>query len=84
VTKGLSITVLVENTANQGGLLAGHGLTFWIEAGGRRILFDTGQGMALAHNADKLGIDLSTVDDVVLTAHWRAREHVCWDSNGRM
>ncbi|MGB9624326.1 MAG: MBL fold metallo-hydrolase [Phycisphaerae bacterium] len=64
---GLSITVLVENTANQRGLLAEHGLAFWIEAGGRRILFDTGQGMALAHNAGKLGIDLSTVDDIALS-----------------
>jgi 7,8-dihydropterin-6-yl-methyl-4-(beta-D-ribofuranosyl)aminobenzene 5'-phosphate synthase len=63
----LSIAVLVDNTANRQGLLAEHGLSFWIEARGRRILFDTGQGMALAHNADKLGIDLSTVDDVVLS-----------------
>lgn len=63
----LSITVLVENTANRQGLLAEHGLAFWIERDGRRVLFDTGQGMALAHNADKLGIDLSTVDDVVLS-----------------
>jgi 7,8-dihydropterin-6-yl-methyl-4-(beta-D-ribofuranosyl)aminobenzene 5'-phosphate synthase len=67
VAKGLSITVLVENTANQAGLLAEHGLAFWIERGGRHILFDTGQGMVLAHNADKLGIGLSTVDDVVLS-----------------
>jgi 7,8-dihydropterin-6-yl-methyl-4-(beta-D-ribofuranosyl)aminobenzene 5'-phosphate synthase len=62
-----SIAVLVENTVNRQGLLAEHGLAFWIERGDRRILFDTGQGMALAHNADKLGIDLSTVDDVVLS-----------------
>jgi len=67
VVRGLTITVLVENTANRGGLLAEHGLAFWIEAGGRRILFDTGQGMALGHNAAKLGIDLSTADDVVLS-----------------
>ncbi len=67
MANGLSITVLVENTANRGGLLAEHGLAFWIERAGRRILFDTGQGMALAHNADKLGIDLSAVNDVVLS-----------------
>lgn len=48
-------------------MLAEHGLAFWVERNGRRLLFDTGQGMALAHNADKLGIDLSTVDDVVLS-----------------
>jgi len=67
VSSGTSITVLVENTANQGGLLAEHGLAFWIERSNRRILFDTGQGIALAHNADKLGIDLSAVDTVVLS-----------------
>jgi 7,8-dihydropterin-6-yl-methyl-4-(beta-D-ribofuranosyl)aminobenzene 5'-phosphate synthase len=67
VATALSIAVLVENTANQQGLLAEHGLAFWIERGDRRILFDTGQGMALAHNAGQLGIDLSTVDDVVLS-----------------
>jgi 7,8-dihydropterin-6-yl-methyl-4-(beta-D-ribofuranosyl)aminobenzene 5'-phosphate synthase len=67
VAEGRSITVLVENTANQRGLLAEHGLALWIERGGRRILFDTGQGMALAHNADKLGIDLSAVNDVALS-----------------
>jgi 7,8-dihydropterin-6-yl-methyl-4-(beta-D-ribofuranosyl)aminobenzene 5'-phosphate synthase len=67
VAGGLSITVLVENTVNRRGLLAEHGLAFWLERGGRRILFDTGQGMALAHNADKLGIDLSSANDVVLS-----------------
>ncbi len=63
----ISITVLVENTAHQRGLLAEHGLAFWIEHHGQRILFDTGQGMALAHNADKLEIDLTTADAVVLS-----------------
>ena len=67
MVKGLSFTVLVENTANRGGLLAEHGLALWVEANDRRILFDTGQGMALAHNAAKLGIDLSTATDVVLS-----------------
>ena len=62
-----SVTVLVENTANQQGLLAEHGLAMWIERGEQHILFDTGQGMALVHNADKLGINLSTADEVVLS-----------------
>lgn len=61
------VTVLVENTAIGRGVLAEHGLSFWIEANERRILLDTGQGMALVHNAEKLGVDLSTVDDVVLS-----------------
>jgi 7,8-dihydropterin-6-yl-methyl-4-(beta-D-ribofuranosyl)aminobenzene 5'-phosphate synthase len=61
------ITVLVENTANRQGLLAEHGLALWIERSGQRILFDTGQGMALTHNAGELHIDLSTADNVVLS-----------------
>lgn len=61
------ITVLVENSVKQRGLLAEHGMAFWIETPGRRILFDTGQGMVLQHNANTLGIALSTADDVILS-----------------
>jgi len=63
----LRITALVEDTATEGGLLAEHGLAFWIEADGHRLLFDTGQGMALRHNAEALGIDLRQADAVVLS-----------------
>ena len=51
------LTVLVENTAGKMGLIAEHGLSFWIELDGRKILFDTGQGNVLAHNARRLGIE---------------------------
>jgi len=61
------ILVLSENTAGGTGLLAEHGLSFWIEYGGRRILFDTGQGMVLLHNAARLGVPLDTVDAIVLS-----------------
>ena len=63
----LQITVLADNTAGGRGLLAEHGLAYWLEADGRKILFDTGQGMVLGHNADVLGIDLASVDDLVLS-----------------
>ena len=63
----LRITVLVENTAGRGGLLAEHGLAFWIERDGTRILFDTGQGDVLRHNASRLGVDLGTADAIVLS-----------------
>ncbi len=65
--ENLRITVLAENTVHQPGLLAEHGLAFWIEADHRRILFDTGQGIVLKHNADALGIDLASADDVVIS-----------------
>lgn len=63
----LKITILADNTVAQPGLLAEHGLAFWVEAGARRLLFDTGQGLALRHNANALGIDLRTVDTAVLS-----------------
>ncbi|MGD8993364.1 MAG: MBL fold metallo-hydrolase, partial [Desulfobacterales bacterium] len=64
------ITTLVENTVGIGGsrkLIAEHGLAFLIETGTQRILFDTGQYLALENNARILGIDLATVDKVVLS-----------------
>jgi 7,8-dihydropterin-6-yl-methyl-4-(beta-D-ribofuranosyl)aminobenzene 5'-phosphate synthase len=61
------ITVLVENTAGGRGVLAEHGLSFWVEIGSRRILFDAGQTNVLLHNAHVLGIDLSTLDAIVLS-----------------
>jgi 7,8-dihydropterin-6-yl-methyl-4-(beta-D-ribofuranosyl)aminobenzene 5'-phosphate synthase len=62
----VTITILVDNYAGDG-LSAEHGLSLWIEAGGNRILFDTGQGGVLASNAEKLGIDLSRADSLVLS-----------------
>jgi len=61
------ITVLVENTAQGAGFLAEHGLAYWIERDGRRVLFDTGQGGVLVGNAYKLGIPLREADAIVLS-----------------
>lgn len=63
----VSITVIVENTAQGHGLLGEHGLSFWIEIGSQRILFDAGQTDIVSHNAGLLGIDLSSMDAVVLS-----------------
>lgn len=65
--KQLRVTVLSENTAGARGVMSEHGLAFWIEADGRNILFDTGQGMVLTHNAKVLGIDLTNTDHLVLS-----------------
>ena len=64
-----TITSLVDNSVAQGGksLLAEHGLSFYIEAGDRRILFDTGQNLAITNNARVLGIDLNRIEAVVLS-----------------
>jgi 7,8-dihydropterin-6-yl-methyl-4-(beta-D-ribofuranosyl)aminobenzene 5'-phosphate synthase len=60
------VTVLVDNEAGPG-LAAEHGFSAWIEAAGRRILFDTGQGSAFAHNAERLGVDIGAADDLALS-----------------
>jgi 7,8-dihydropterin-6-yl-methyl-4-(beta-D-ribofuranosyl)aminobenzene 5'-phosphate synthase len=62
-----TVTVLAENTARGAGILGEHGLSFWIDTGMHRVLFDTGQGMALAHNATCLGVDLARADAIVLS-----------------
>lgn len=64
---GGRITALVENMAGGRGLLAEHGLSFWIEHGSHRILFDAGQSDILLKNAQILGIDLSQTDAIVLS-----------------
>ena len=63
----MTITVLLENTTRTEDLNAEHGLSLYIEANHRRILFDTGQTDLFARNADTLGIDLSTVDTAILS-----------------
>lgn len=63
----LSATLLIDDSPGNPGLLTEHGLSFWIEADGHRILFDTGQSDALQHNARALGIDLAAADAVVLS-----------------
>ena len=62
-----TLTVLSENTVRGAGLLGEHGLAYWIDTGAHRVLFDTGQGLALSNNAAKLGIDLGTADAIVLS-----------------
>ena len=66
MTLSANITILVDNSANDG-LVAEHGFSAWIETGERNILFDTGQGNALLANACMLDIDLRKADSVVLS-----------------
>lgn len=68
MTHSIHLTVLVENTAFGPCTRGEHGLAFWIEAGSKRVLFDTGQtSEVLFHNAECLGIDLAATDAVVLS-----------------
>jgi 7,8-dihydropterin-6-yl-methyl-4-(beta-D-ribofuranosyl)aminobenzene 5'-phosphate synthase len=62
-----TITLLAENTVRGAGLIGEHGLAWWIDTGTHRVLFDSGQGMALLRNAKILGVDLSKTAAIVLS-----------------
>jgi len=62
----IRIITLSENTANYG-FIAEWGLSILVEADGTRILVDTGLSFSAVHNAQLLGIDLSTIDWIVLS-----------------
>lgn len=62
------ITILVDNNVQPNrGLMPEHGFSALVERPGLRFLFDTGQGKALPHNAQALGVDLSGLDAVILS-----------------
>ena len=63
----MKVTTLVENLTYKSGLLAEHGLSFYIEMESKKILFDTGQSDVFVRNAQALGIDLTEVDAVVIS-----------------
>ncbi len=64
----LEITTLIENQcADKGKLLFEHGLSLYIEADGKKILFDTGQSGGFLENAKVLGKDLNTLDYCILS-----------------
>ncbi len=63
----MRICVLMENAALDPTLTAEHGLSLYIEACGKRILFDAGQTDAFAQNAEKMGVDLAQVDLCILS-----------------
>lgn len=63
----MKLTAFIENTTDCPKVQAEHGLSLWIEANGKKILFDMGQTDAFAENAAALGYDLATADLAVLS-----------------
>lgn len=67
----IKITTLIENSLGENQSLQNeHGLSFFIDIEGnncQKILFDTGQSNTFITNAQKLGVDLTTTDRVVLS-----------------
>jgi len=63
----MKIITLIENLVYKQGLLAEHGLSFYIETEDRKIIFDTGQSGLFLQNAIKLGISIEDIDSLVLS-----------------
>ena len=61
------VVVLSDNRASACAARGEHGLSYSIDTGGRRALFDVGQGLVLAENAQALGVDLGAVEAIVLS-----------------
>ena len=60
-------TVLSDNRTNDSQLETEHGLSILLEVEKHRILLDTGASDVFIRNAEKMGIDLSTVDYVFIS-----------------
>ncbi|MBP2097463.1 MBL fold metallo-hydrolase [Enterococcus rivorum] len=64
----MKLTVLVDNNVYIDHYYSGEpALSFYIEDGSKKILFDTGYSDTFYTNAKKLGIDLSMVTEVVFS-----------------
>lgn len=64
----MQLTVLVENNTLIDQYFHGEpGLSFYLQHNGQNILFDTGYSDILLSNADKMHIDLSRIDALVLS-----------------
>jgi 7,8-dihydropterin-6-yl-methyl-4-(beta-D-ribofuranosyl)aminobenzene 5'-phosphate synthase len=64
----VKITTLIENSPGEHhALQAEHGLSFFIEKDGHKLLFDTGQSGKIIENAAQLRVDLTSLEYVVLS-----------------
>lgn len=66
--KTMRIIKLADNRTQSENLETEHGLSLYIKTdSNHRILYDTGQSDLFMHNAEKLGVDLSEIDLVVIS-----------------
>jgi len=64
----LKVTTLIENTMGEHlALKSEHGISFFIEKEGHKLLFDTGQSGAILENSEQLQLDLSDLEYVILS-----------------
>ncbi len=63
----ITLTTLCENTAVAPGFFSEWGWSVLIDIDGEKILLDTGAGRSAISNADKMGINLSSIQKIVLS-----------------
>ena len=63
----MKIKCLIDNSTQRPDFWAEHGLSLYIEACGKKILFDTGASEAFEDNAVRFGVDLREIDFCVLS-----------------
>ena len=63
----MRILNLVENELGNSGCEATHGLSFYVETENHKLLFDSSPSDVVIRNAQKLGLDLTIVDTVILS-----------------
>src|SRR5690554_2062477 len=61
------IKTLVENTALSKNFGSEHGLSLYIEANSRKIIFDVGTSELFLENAKKLNVDITEVDYLIIS-----------------
>ena len=61
------IKVLVENTNIGDELKSEHGLSIYIETLASKLLFDTGSSGLFLENAEKLGVNITNVDSLIIS-----------------
>lgn len=63
----MKLIVLADNRCTDSSLETEHGLCMYVETGTTRYLLDTGRSDLFIRNAERLGVDLTTVDYVFLS-----------------
>jgi 7,8-dihydropterin-6-yl-methyl-4-(beta-D-ribofuranosyl)aminobenzene 5'-phosphate synthase len=63
----MKVFCLIDNRSSSPEFLCEHGLSYYIEANGKKALFDTGASDSFIKNAVRMGIDLAEVDFAVIS-----------------
>lgn len=63
----MKIITLAENTSVSEEFKIEHGLSLYIETETHKLLFDVGASSLFAENAEKMGVDLSEVDTLIIS-----------------